>query len=1113
MPLRNIFIKFRVQYVLAIIITFLFVFSFCFILIQKQSLIVDKNDETLKPTTQNDLLDELFKVSRNVQWINNTDFDNKAGWVFKNQGDLSDLSGTIVSGAANFLINGDQKLDYQIISGTINNSQTSPGWVNSTNPNIPVYPRRIASQPLHQINENGAWTSHIWNESSGSPLNPFQKVSAQWDKNVTLLDDMSDFIITGASLQVEVNATVRAYPGAGKDPYVPPYPWGGIETEGDSYNTYFGEGDYINFYIVLSDLGKNVSYRVAEFKPQGLGTDVGQNPYDNLTDTLFEPQDEGDLIFFLNQVLSKDYHNFTLSLGVEINCEDNFVSDLDIFEDIYIKTCDFYISYVKKIDQLSSASWNYFGQKINDEGGSITIRNARLFFDYKIDKLWIPEAPNSEIRIYINDQQFSQTINLNDARVFEKQASIDGFIVTNLIPVDKPINLTIQIFMGDQFGLKEIYTVSIDNVLLYISYDIYRTVEQTFLFQLLLILAIVASGIIGGYLIYYVKIGRFPKPVRKVRKYRKTLTKEEAPKDIILGRDKAFKGKYYREFKKSEKFTKKNQPLLKRTSNLKNKISKIQNKKALILFILLLNGFVIFPFLTIKDPTFNTFNQNSQFISLSSADSGIYIREPHQDQWIKNFNFNDNESWISNLQGDLSDIGAEITNGEASFNIIGDNGSKTWVEDNPLSGDWVRIKNEDSVPLPQVSQLTPSGWYVQHRYVDNSLNQSVKVQWEKDFSLDIDMNDYIITSASLEMWINGTAQAMNADNGGIDRPGDTAGSGLIRIATGDFAQFFLKISDLEKHRSFEALHYQTSELGKDGSPGITELNDTLLVPVNEESLIFYLNEALKQNSTDFAVILGISVWCEDSVYPTDRDYWNGLRIKNFTLSFSYQKKINQFNSISWKYLGNQLESDHQIEITSGRLFFDYKINPLWVTSASPNSEIKIYVNDQEHNESIKLSKIGTDLMEAKPGGFDLTKLIPNNEEINLTLQVFIADNFGLDREINISVDNVKLYISYNLLIPIEQSIIVPIVAIIISALAVGLGTYFIAYQRFLKYPKQVRKVRKYRKTLDRAKEPDIQISDRKKLIESSFNNEVGKQGKTLTTKSTEKNIIPENKTK
>ena len=50
------------------------------------------------------------------------------------------------------------------------------------------------------------------------------------------------------------------------------------------------------------------------------------------------------------------------------------------------------------------------------------------------------------------------------------------------------------------------------------------------------------------------------------------------------------------------------------------------------------------------------------------------------------------------------------------------------------------------------------------------------------------MSDYVIKSASLEMWINGTAQAMNADNGGIDRPGDVAGSGLIQIATGDFAQ-------------------------------------------------------------------------------------------------------------------------------------------------------------------------------------------------------------------------------------------------------------------------------------------------------------------------------------
>ena len=1106
MSLGKIIFRFRLQYVLAICITILFVFSFCFVLIQTQSPMVNKNEEYINPTTQNDVLDELFKVSRNAQWINNSDFENEAGWLFRNQGDISDLSGSIESGAANFIINGAQKLNYQLISGTINNSQSSPGWINSTNPKIPIYPRRIASQPLHQITENGAWTSHIWNESSGTPLNPFQKVSVQWDKNISLTDDMSDFIITGAILQVKVNATVRASPGSGKDPYVPPYPWGGIETAGDSYNTYFGEGDYINFYIVLSDLGKGISYRVAEFKPNGLGTDDGSNSYDNITDTIFEPQDEGDLIFFLNQVLSDDYHNFTLSLGVEINCEDNFVSDLDIFEDIYIKTCDLNISYIKKIDQLSGGSWNYQGEKIDDEGGSIAIRNARLFFDYKIDKIWTSTSPNSEIRIYINGQQFSQTINLNKASLLEGQASIDGFILTNLIPIDEKINLTIQVMMGDQFGLSEIYTVSVDNVLLYISYDIYRTAEQTFLFQLLLILAIVASGIIGGYLIYYVRVGRFPKPVRKVRKYRKTLTREDMPKDLILERGKAFKGNYYHEVKRSEKFTKEMRTPKNKTSNLKEKISKIQNKKALIIFILILNGFITFPFLTVNCLTID---HTSQYISLTSADSGIFIREPHREQWIKNFDFKNNEYWIGDLQGDLSDIDAQIVNGEAMFNILGANGSKTWVENNPLSGDWVRIENEDSVPLPQVNQMTPSGWYVQHRYVDNSLNQSVKVQWEKQFSLDLDMSDYVIKSASLEMWINGTAQAMNADNGGVDRPGDTAGSGLIQITTGDFAQFFLKISDLKRDRSFVAIQYQTTDLGKDGSPGITELNDTLLVPVNEESLIFYLNEALKQNSTSFAVVIGISVWCEDSVYPTDRDYWNGLWIKNFTLSMSYEKKINQFNSINWKYLGNHIESDHQIEITSGRLYFDYKTNPLWVSNLSPNSEIKIYVNDQEHNETIKLSKASTDLMDAKSGGFDLMKLIPISEDINLTLQVFIADDFSLNKIINVTIDNVMLWISYNVLIPIEQSFIVPLIAILISALAVGLGIYFIVYRRYLKYPKQVRKVIKYKKTLDHEKDPDVQISNRKDLIETSFNNEFGKEAKGLRLKSSEKDVLAE----
>ena len=82
--MRNFYIKSKNLTVLAIVVTLVLVFSFCFSLIQKQSLIINKNEETLKPSTQNDFLDELFKVSRNVQWINNSDFENDKGFKYGN---------------------------------------------------------------------------------------------------------------------------------------------------------------------------------------------------------------------------------------------------------------------------------------------------------------------------------------------------------------------------------------------------------------------------------------------------------------------------------------------------------------------------------------------------------------------------------------------------------------------------------------------------------------------------------------------------------------------------------------------------------------------------------------------------------------------------------------------------------------------------------------------------------------------------------------------------------------------------------------------------------------------------------------------------------------------
>jgi len=855
---------------------------------------------------------------------------------------------------------------------------------------------------------------------------------------------------------------------------------------------------------------------VATYKPLNLGTDVGQKAYDNITDTIFEPVNMEDLIFYINQVLETDYHNFTITLGVEINCEDNISSDMDIFEDIYIKECDFNISYVKKINQLTTVTWKYLGDELESDKGIIEVIETKLFFDYRISQLWPTYlSPNSEIKILINNQEHTETIKLGNADTILKSSKEEGFDLTKLIPVNEDINVSIQIFLADEFGLAEEYVIAIDNVILEITYNLYVKYQKSFLFEILLTLAIIASGCLGGYFILYQRVLKYPKPVRKTRKFRFSLKKEKPPDVAIIGRESAFKSLYNKELGKTASIRVRTPKLSQISSNMTqksiNKSNKVKlSKHTLIILFILIVGLLLIPMLHSLNLSNHYLERESEITHLNIS-SGPLSRERHTEQWINNPDFNTTTNWVSEYEGDLSDISAFISDDTGNIEVLGHSGYQQWVEDDPLSGEWKRIENVDGIPVPEVDQMRESGWFVRHRYVDNALNQSVKAQWQKNFTTEIDMSDYYITSASLEVWINGTVENQDADSGGIDRPGDTdISTGILRMATGDFARYFVMISDLNHEREFEASSYQTTNLGKDGPPAITELNDTRITPINEESLIFYLNQAFEKDSWHFAITLGISIWCEDSVYAMDRDFWNGLWIKNLTISFTYEKKIDQFTSAAWKYLGEQIEVDnYSIEVTQALLYFDYMINQTWPTNLSPNSEIKILINDQVYNETVKLSNAETFFKAIKEEGIDVTKLIPNDEKINVSIQFYLADEFSLGYKLKLSIDKVKLWISYNVLIPLEENILFLVLFVVACIGAACLTTYIVLYQRILKYPKAVRKVRKFRGTLRKDKSPIIPMISRERAFKGVYGSELSKTTNFLKIKPTEQELIPD----
>ena len=65
------------------------------------------------------------------------------------------------------------------------------------------------------------------------------------------------------------------------------------------------------------------------------------------------------------------------------------------------------------------------------------------------------------------------------------------------------------------------------------------------------------------------------------------------------------------------------------------------------------------------------------------------------------------------------------------------------------------------------------------------------------------------------------------------------------------------------------------------------------------------------------------------------------------------------------------------------------------------------------------------------------------------------------------------------------------------------------YQKILKYPRPVRKVRKFSKTLTKTKNPRIDITKRKKAFSVEYQSELSKTSKLLKKKSVEQITKPE----
>jgi hypothetical protein len=123
---------------------------------------------------------------------------------------------------------------------------------------------------------------------------------------------------------------------------------------------------------------------------------------------------------------------------------------------------------------------------------------------------------------------------------------------------DINITLSIQVYLADEFGLKNNITISIDDVYFNIAYirifpDFF---SEPWVFAALLVFASIVVAGISGYLVAYQRFLKYPRPVRKVIKYRRSLNKPESPNVAIMPQNIAFKKAYVKETTESSKLLK-----------------------------------------------------------------------------------------------------------------------------------------------------------------------------------------------------------------------------------------------------------------------------------------------------------------------------------------------------------------------------------------------------------------------------------------------------------------------------------------------------------------------------------------------------------------------------
>lgn len=390
--------------------------------------------------------------------------------------------------------------------------------------------------------------------------------------------------------------------------------------------------------------------------------------------------------------------------------------------------------------------------------------------------------------------------------------------------------------------------------------------------------------------------------------------------------------------------------------------------------------------------------------------------------WITNGVLDNANNWLieNGTEGDINDISSDISIGEYNSYVLGSEGQKSIILNSTSYSDW-QPYNKTLDPLtPDDYGVDSTGCWVSHIWNDNGgSDQTPIIYFINNVTLDHSLEDYQILSASLDVNVVATVE------NNVDTPTDSYcipfSSPLNQRDSYDYCRFSAEISDLDVDvlNTYEVGANQTETLGEEATSNYS-LDDPLYIK-GEQAIINALTNVLSADPghKTFTILLGIYIHSADNWNSYDIDEYTNLGFDYLNLTFTYEKIIDQSTSIklyqdtgsiSDDISNNGFSSYNYYIINLARFNFSYQVEPYW-PSASLNSEVRISLNNGTNYVSRKLNLAGTSFSDVS---LNLIDLISGKDDIEVSIEVYIADEFDLNETIEVSIDNISFEIEYTI---------------------------------------------------------------------------------------------------